>query len=49
MTLDAAEIVDTDRYPVDRPGSLGYAAMVAGVRAELAGAGCALLLAYATL
>ena len=38
MTPDAAEIVDTERYPVDRPDTPGYAAMIAGVRAARVGA-----------
>ena len=46
MTPDAAEIVDTERYPIDRPGSPGYAAMIAGVHAALAGDGCALLAGF---
>ena len=46
MTPDAAEIVDTDRYPIDRPDTPGYAAMIDGVRAGLAGDGCALLAGF---
>ncbi len=46
MTPDAADIVDTDRYPIDRPDTPGYAAMIDGVRAGLAGDGCALLAGF---
>ena len=41
MGLD--DIVDLERYPIDRPGSAGFASAVAKARAGLAGDGCAVL------
>lgn len=46
MPPDAADFVDTESYPIDRPGSPSYAAMIAGVRAELGEDGCALLAGF---
>ena len=46
MTPDAADIVDTETYPVDRPGTPRYAAMIADVRAELGEVGCAPLAGF---
>ncbi len=40
---DPAVYVDTVRYPVDRPGSTAYQALLAGVRAGLEADGCAVL------
>ncbi len=46
MPPDAADFVDTESYPIDRPGTPRYAAMIAGVRAELGEDGCALLAGF---
>ena len=37
------ELVDLDRYPVDRPGSREYRALVGRLREELGSKGCAVL------
>ena len=37
--MDIADIIDLDRYPLDRPGSVEWHSMVAQCRAELAGQG----------
>ena len=42
-TPDPAAHVDLARYPIDRPGSPDYAALLASVRAKLAEDGCAVL------
>ena len=41
--IPIAELIDLDRYPVDRPDSPRYAAMVTGARATLADDGCAVI------
>ncbi len=49
MTADAAlELVDLERYPIDAPGTDGYAAAVARARAELADRGAAELAGFVT-
>jgi len=42
-TPDPAAYIDLARYPVDRPGSAQYQALLAGVRAGLEADGCAVL------
>ena len=41
--MDAATLIDLDRYPIDRPGSPDHAAMLHGLRASLAEDGCGVL------
>lgn len=41
--IDPARFIDTERYPVDRPGSTDYDSMIAAIHAELEQDGCAVL------
>ena len=41
--IPITELIDLDRYPVDRPDSPRYTAMVTGARATLADDGCAVI------
>lgn len=41
--MDASAFIDTERYPIDRPGDRNYATMLAGLRSALADKGCAVL------
>ncbi len=42
-TTSLADIVDLDRYPIDRPDTDGYRAAVANARGELRSDGCAVI------
>jgi hypothetical protein len=42
-TRGLSDLVDTDRYPLDRPGSAAWAAAVRRVRGDLARDGCSVL------
>ena len=41
--VDATQYIDTDRYPLDKPGSDGFKAMIEAVRTDLRKDGCAVL------
>ena len=41
--MNAADLIDLDRYPIDRPDAPGHAAMLGKVRAALDHDGCAVL------
>lgn len=38
---DTFNAIDLDRYPIDRPGTPAYGALLAGIHADLAARGCA--------
>ncbi len=41
--MDIGDLVDLQRYPIDRPGSHGYVAAVEAARSELRAEGCAVI------
>lgn len=41
--IDPSRFIDTERYPVDKPGSAPYAAMIETIHRELEADGCAVL------
>ena len=42
-SIELADLVDLDRYPIDQPDSAGYRAAVEQARVDLGSVGCAVV------